>query len=123
MTMQETLPEKIEEDWFLLHFGHFQNSWRAATGKDLQLDFSNVQWIDPMPMLALIAELSHCVQSGFISSVRIDLGEWGLAKHSLRSARARKYLALHGYIRCLATALGSSVSFSFKGHADALSRE
>ena len=100
-------------------FGELQLKLRNAKSAGLRLDFSKVEWVDPMPILVLILELAHRVKAQNLSEVEIDFGEPGTGDHNKKQARTRKFLATHRYVNCIADAMGKNVILKYTNYGDA----
>lgn len=98
------IPSDFRDRWFSKSFGSEIEKRFANAGSSVEIDFSSCQWVDPLPVMALICHLdkwaaSHESASGL--ELRIDLGSASTRTEGIRKARARLFLAAHGFLRAM----------------------
>lgn len=99
----------LDEDWFRERWPSLQHQMRDLHGSPVLLDLSAVEWVDPVPLLAIICECGRGVGLGTISLVTLKLGEWGSGEVSARRARVRKYLLHHKWLDAFRRYLSTEV--------------
>lgn len=87
------------EEWLKNSFGTLQNNLRDERVGRFVIDLSKVQWVDPLPLMALLAETVVFIEKGTERSLLFKLGRIGAADPNDFSSRTRKYLAKHHWIK------------------------
>lgn len=104
-------------DEMLADLGKVQEALRTAKkGCVVELSFCECEWADPLPVLVLFVEIVRWRSSDAQSKLVVDLGVFGLADHSRRQARLRKFLHHHGFLEMLLRY--ASAEFIFDRHAN-----
>lgn len=101
---QILIPGNFRDKWFSKNFGNDVQERIQNAGHSIEIDFSDCEWVDPIPMMALICHLQAWANSPSTASGRkliVDLGRSSTDKVDLRKARARLFLAAHGFLRAI----------------------
>lgn len=112
------LPKAVDESWFCERFGTLQAVLRDTSIREIHVDASNVEWIDPLPLLALGNELAALAPKCPERMVIFDIGEHGHSDVSLRRSRARKFLVAHDFLRFLVAAAGLNCQVRYMSATD-----
>lgn len=116
------IPADFRDRWFSREFGTVvQESIRSAPS-ELEIDFSQCEWIDPLPILALLCELKQWADNPLPSNkkLEINLGTSGAGGDKIaKKARARRYLAKHQFLLAFTEAY-SEVTFHFNSEREDL---
>ncbi len=98
------VPSNFRDRWFSKKFGiEFQERIRHA-GQSIEIDFSNCEWVDPIPMMALICHLRAWANTNDPSNghqLVVHLGRFSTRKEDLSKIRARLFLSAHGFLRAM----------------------
>jgi hypothetical protein len=102
--MRISLPKAFRDDF--LSGAEIRQIQEALRGeeqeKNLVVDLSDCEWVDPLPIIALLTELTMWRSRNPSACLTLDLGVYGTADHSKRQARLRKFLLVHGFLDALA---------------------
>lgn len=104
---------ELSEPWFRERFPAYQNQLRDASWTAVHLDFAQIEWADPLPLLALLCELKLAATSETLKLVTFKLGEWGSDAESVKRARARRYLVNHGWLLAFHEGLLGKTHFEY----------
>jgi hypothetical protein len=98
------IPEKFRDRWFSKRFGTDIQERIQNAGDSITIDFADCEWVDPIPMMALLCHLQTWANSPTSANSRelvVDLGGFSTRTQDLGKARARLYLAAHGFLRTM----------------------
>ena len=102
-------PFFASEDWMREEFGVWQQSIRVLRADEVTISFAEVQWIDPLVLMSLLAESVRAYAKGNIKVLTLDLGRPGFAEHSAFESRTRKYIVQHRWLAAFCKALPDSL--------------
>ena len=92
------LPERLDEKWLFDSFSRFQLECRGAGGSSIQLDFSKVGWVDPLPMLSVMLEIDHALAHGSVHDCVVVLSNGQEPDLEPTQERFGRFLAVNGFI-------------------------
>lgn len=95
--LEISLPKQLFDDWIETVFPNVQARNRSDITSRIHVDFSEVEFVSPLPVLALATEIQAFSAPG--REITINLGE-GSDRDSaaIFRARTRKFLSLHGLL-------------------------
>ncbi len=104
MVTQISVPSNFRDRWFSKRFGIDVQERIRHAGQSIEIDFSNCEWVDPIPMMALICHLrawANAIDPAKGHQLVVYLGRFSTRKEDLSKIRARLFLSAHGFLRTM----------------------